>query len=109
MTERAGKSKPRKEGALYDFAPAGYLTLDREGAIRQVNLAGASLLGDERSRLVNRRFGLFVAEGGRRTFSDFLQKVFASQAKECCEVTLPQEGSQPVVVQIEGTDRKSVV
>jgi len=52
---------------------------------------------------VNRRFGLFVAERDQRAFSDFLQKVFASQAKECCEVTLPKESSQPVVVQIEGT------
>jgi PAS domain S-box-containing protein len=88
---------------LYDLAPAGYLTFDREGAIRQVNLTGARLLGVERSRLVNRRFGLFVAKGDQRAFSDFLQKVFASQAKESCEITLLHESSQPVVVQIEGT------
>ena len=28
---------------LYDFAPVGYLTLGRDGAIRQVNLAGAKI------------------------------------------------------------------
>ena len=88
---------------LYDSAPAGYMTLDREGAIRQVNLTDARLLGVERSGLVNHRFGLFVAEGDRRAFSDFLQKVFASEAKESCELTLLHESSQPVVVQIEGT------
>jgi two-component system, cell cycle sensor histidine kinase and response regulator CckA len=88
---------------LYDFAPTGYLTLDREGAIRQVNLAGARLLGIERSQLVNRRLGLFVAEGDRRAFSDFLERVFASEAKESCEVTLPQAGQHPLYVRIEGT------
>ena len=88
---------------LYDFAPAGYLTLDREGAIRQMNLTAARLFGVERSQLVNRRFGLFGADGDRRTFSDFLQKVFASEAKESCEVTLQHESSHPVVVRIEGT------
>jgi PAS domain S-box-containing protein len=88
---------------LYDSAPAGYMTLDREGAFRLANLTGARLLGVERSQLVNRRLGLFIAESDRRAFSDFLQRVFASQAKECCEVTLPQEGSQPRVVRIEGT------
>ena len=56
---------------LYDFAPAGYLTLDPEGAIRQLNLSGARLRGLERSRLLKRRFGLFVAEGDRRAFGDF--------------------------------------
>jgi len=88
---------------LYDFAPAGYLTLDPEGAIRQLNLSGARLLGLERSRLLKRRFGLFVAEGDRRAFSDFLQKVFASEAKQCCEVTLTQAGPHPFFVRIEGT------
>ncbi|MGD0259483.1 MAG: PAS domain S-box protein [Verrucomicrobiota bacterium] len=88
---------------LYDFAPTGYLTLDREGAMRQLNLNGARLLGVERSRLLNRRFGLFVAEGDRRAFSDFLERVFASQTKECCEVTLSQAGPHPLFVRIEGT------
>jgi PAS domain S-box-containing protein len=88
---------------LYDSAPAGYLTLDREGAIQQVNRTGALLLGVECSRLLKRRFGLFVAEGDRRAFSDFLQRVFASQTKECWETTLPQAGHHPLFVRIEGT------
>ena len=41
---------------LYDFAPVGYFTLDRDGTISQCNLTGACLLGVERARLVNRRF-----------------------------------------------------
>ena len=86
---------------LYDFAPTSYLTLDREGAIRLVNLTGTVLLGVERSWLVKRRFGQFVAEADRRAFSDFLTKVFASEAKQSCEVTLPREGSTPLVVRIE--------
>jgi hypothetical protein len=36
---------------LYDFAPVGYVTLGRDGTIRQMNLAGAHLLGVERARL----------------------------------------------------------
>src|SRR3990172_3113268 len=86
---------------LYDFAPTGYLNLDREGAIRQVNLTGARLLRVERSRLMNRLFGLFVADDFRPAFKAFLQKVFASHTKECCEVALLNEGRRPLFVRIE--------
>ena len=86
---------------LYDFAPVGYFTLDRDGAIRAANLTGAGLLGIERSRLIGRRFGLFVTAEDRLPFSEFLGKVFAGQGKESCEVTLAAEGNSPRCVQIE--------
>ena len=45
---------------LYEFAPVGYLTLNREGEIQQVNLTGARLLGLERSHLVGKRLSIMV-------------------------------------------------
>jgi signal transduction histidine kinase len=86
---------------LYDFAPVGYFTLARDGAIRRVNLTGASLLGVDRSGLVNRRFGLFVSADSRPAFNAFLDKVFASQAKETCEVALLKEGHEPLWARID--------
>ena len=88
---------------LYDFAPVGYLTLGRDGAIRQVNLTGARLLGVERARLPGRRFGVLVAAPDRAGFKAFLEKVFASQAKEVCEVALLKEGKGPLNVHITAT------
>ena len=88
---------------LYDFAPVGYLTLGRDGAIRQVNLTGARLLGVERARLPGRRFGVLVAAPDRAGFKAFLEKVFASQAKEECEVALLKDGKGPLNVHITAT------
>jgi formate hydrogenlyase transcriptional activator len=88
---------------LYDFAPVGYLTLGRNGAIRQVNLTGVRLLGMERAQLVGRRLGVFVAEPDRSVFSAFLEKVFASQAQEVCELAFLKEGKEPFSVQITAT------
>ena len=68
-----------------------------------MNLTGARLLGVERSRLVNRRFGLFVSDEARPAFNAFLKKVFESQAKETCEVALLKEGNHPFYVRIEAT------
>jgi PAS domain S-box-containing protein len=46
---------------LYDFAPVGYFTLDREGTVVEANLTGAALLGSDRRALLGRRFVRFVA------------------------------------------------
>ena len=89
---------------LYDFAPVGYFVLDAGGGILQANLTGAGLLGIERARLTHRRFGLPVAEGHRSTFEGFLQKVFAGQASEVCEVALlPPGGGPALFVRIKAT------
>src|SRR5208283_2972171 len=37
---------------LYDFAPVGYLTFDREGLVVEANLTVAKRLGKERSRIL---------------------------------------------------------
>jgi PAS domain S-box-containing protein len=87
---------------LYDFAPVGYLTLGGDGAIRQINLAGASLLGVERARVSGRRLGVFVAEPDRAGFKAFLETVFASRTQAACEVALLREGPAPLTVQIAG-------
>ncbi len=86
--------------ALYDFAPVGYSTLGRDGAIHQLNLAGAGLLGAERARLSGRRFDIFVAEPDRLAFNLFLEKVFTSRAQAECEVALLKEGGGPLHVHI---------
>jgi PAS domain S-box-containing protein len=88
---------------LYDFAPVGYLTLDREGSICEANLTCASLLGIQRSRLVRRPFGLFVLPADLPAFSGFLKKVFEGKAQESCEVSLLREGNPPIEVRLEAT------
>ena len=45
-----------KYNDLYDWAPVGYFTLDREGVISTLNLTGADLFYIERSLLPGRRF-----------------------------------------------------
>ena len=49
------EGEQEKYSDLYDFAPVGCLTLDREGTICEANLTGASLLGIERSRAAGLR------------------------------------------------------
>ncbi len=86
---------------LFDFAPVGYLTLDRAGVIREANLAAATILGVTRSGLVNRSIGRYVAPKARHLFDGFLMRVFTNQSREACEVTLVVEGRPPLEVKLE--------
>ena len=86
---------------LYDFAPVGYVTLDRTGIIRAVNLTAAGLTGVERSRLIGRRFGQFVAATDRPAFTAFLGTVFTSRCKEACELAFLNKGNSQSFAQIE--------
>lgn len=92
---------------LYDFAPVGYFSLDPIGTILRVNLSGALLIGEKRSRLVGGRFGYLVRNDDRATFNDFLRKVFSSQDQVECEVALLKEGISPFYAQIKGVVAES--
>ena len=58
---------------LFDFAPAGYFCLNEQGGILEVNLAGAAILGLDRSMAVKQRFGQFVALESLRRVCRVLQ------------------------------------
>jgi len=78
-----------KYAELYDFAPVGYFTFDASGMIREVNLAGAQLLGIERGLLTNKPFSRFIADAdGREIFSSHIEKVLQGQGVQRCEVSL---------------------
>lgn len=51
-----------QSGELYDFSPAGILSLDQAGTIIKLNLAGASLLEGERAWLLGNRLERYVAD-----------------------------------------------
>jgi len=86
---------------LYDFAPVGYLTLDINGLILQVNLTGVRMLGMERTRLVNQHFDQFVIADYRPGFASLLAKVFNSHSQETAVTRLKKEGSGTFFVHVE--------
>lgn len=87
---------------LYGFAPVGYLTLDRAGAIRRANLVAACLLGQERSRLVGKRLCQLVAAESRLRLDEFLVRVIESRTQQTCEVLVSPKGAVELVVELTG-------
>lgn len=59
---------------LYNFAPIGYFTLDKNCIILDVNLTGAGLLGVERSNLYKTAFIQYI-------FHEYLKQFLSSHLK----------------------------
>jgi diguanylate cyclase (GGDEF)-like protein/PAS domain S-box-containing protein len=73
---------------LYEFAPVGYLTLSGEALISEVNLAGALLLGEERKKMLQRRFARFVAPEDRDRYHRLFVSLMQHDERQACELAL---------------------
>jgi PAS domain S-box-containing protein len=73
---------------LYDFAPVGFFSLGEKNLIKEVNLAGAELLGTERAFLIRQRFSRFIAPESQDAFYFHRKNVLASEDKQVCELVL---------------------
>ena len=73
---------------FYDFSPTGFVSLDRAGAVLEINLAAATLLGRPRASLVGVHFNVFVPRAEVATFDRLVAQVFESGTHQSCELTL---------------------
>jgi PAS domain S-box-containing protein len=66
----------RKYSDLYDFAPTGYLAVNRTGKILEANLRAAAILGMKRDLLLGYYFPLRITEEeDRKNFSNVLHSL----------------------------------
>ena len=86
---------------LYNFAPVGYFTLDKNGLILDVNLAGAKLLGTERKNLINRAFIRCIGHDYQNDFHNHLKKVFEVGNKNSIELQLQKLNKEPFYAYLE--------
>jgi diguanylate cyclase (GGDEF)-like protein/PAS domain S-box-containing protein len=87
-----------KYADIYDFAPIGYLTLDAQGVILQLNLAAAILLGIKRSQIGRHRFAASVKPDLLPKFNTFLAGVIGGESKKHCELVLTETTQRPEAV-----------
>jgi hypothetical protein len=83
---------------LYDSAPVGYVTLDANGVVEEINLTGARMLGQDVPRLVGRPFLFSVREP--EAFFAHLTRCRQSDGDVVSEIVLRRTdgGSLPVEV-----------
>jgi PAS domain-containing protein len=73
---------------LYDFAPVGYVTVDKGTALRELNLTAARMLGRERDQLMGRNLDAFLAPQSARALEAMLTRVYHGAATAGIELQL---------------------
>lgn len=98
------RATQKKYFDLYNFAPVGYLTLDNQGVILELNLTGVEMLERDRRWLIGRPFMIHLTPDTRPVFFEHLDRIFRSHARDSCELTLQNPKGTHTYVQF-----KSVV
>ena len=86
---------------LYEFAPVGYFSFDGKGTILAVNLTGSLQFGVAKEALLKRAFTSFMNQDDSDLFYLHLQKVFITNSKQTCALTLLQENGKPFYAQLD--------
>jgi PAS domain S-box-containing protein len=86
---------------LYDFAPVGYFSFDRNGVITEMNLTGASLIGIERAYLIGKPFSLFLNSSYGDIFFAHRRKTQQTGQAGRCELLIQRKDGSLVPVLME--------
>ena len=86
---------------FYDFAPVGYLTLNHQGMIDEINLTGAALLKVARNKLPYHRFASFVAMEDRDRWHRHFLSVLKHDNSLSCELALQHDNGPRFYAQLD--------
>jgi PAS domain S-box-containing protein len=88
---------------LYNSAPIGYFTLDRNGVILEANATGAALFGMEKSALLKTRFTHLISPDSQDNFYFHCRELYKTAARRHCEITIIRPDGSPLYAQIESS------
>ena len=93
---------------LYDFAPLGYVTLDEDGYVQEINLAGAKLLGGEVAELVGYPLTDYVVPADRANFLEHIQSCCGEYQDVTSEFGLIAKDGRLVAAQLRSVPIKAI-
>jgi PAS domain S-box-containing protein len=85
---------------LYDFAPLGYVTLDRDGYVQEINLAGAKLFGAKRDEITGFSLVDYVAKEDQEAFQKYLGQCAEEKREVTSEVRLVTKNGLSITAQV---------
>lgn len=102
MTAQLELTRQRKKYEdLYDFAPVGYISIDEEGAILEINRAATELFAVRKERAIGTNITDYVAPDYQDAVYFFLRRINKSEERESAEMRIRSLENRFIYVQIE--------
>ena len=87
---------------IYDLAPIGYFIMDVTGKVEDVNITGATLLGRQKSRIINFKLQSFIIPECIDEFYVFLNKLNNTNTQLNCQLKFFKDDAVVIDTQVEG-------
>lgn len=91
---------------LYNLAPVGYMTLNKDGVIKEANLTLAKLLGVERVDLLKKPISQFILAEDQETYSLHQKRLFDIGVIDDWQMRLLKGDQSPIWVRLLATQAK---
>lgn len=91
-----------KFAELFNAAPVGYLIIDDEGFIREINQTGSSLLYIPRGNISGTRLDAFIVGDSLHTYKSFFSDLQTSAERLSCELRIKTKNTLTKYVQLDG-------
>jgi PAS domain S-box-containing protein len=93
---------------LYELAPVGYATLDDEGYVQEMNLAGSQLFGMDRDELIGYLFSQYVHPNDQAAFRTHIDGCCHEKEPITFEVGILAKDGRCIPVQVRGVPVESL-
>ena len=93
-TEQELEQSRHKYADLYDFAPIGYFSLDKNGIVTEANYTGCQMLGVEKSRLINKPFHSYVDKDSQNQYYLHRKAAMTPGPGQTCEITIVRKDGE---------------
>jgi PAS domain S-box-containing protein len=87
--------------AVYDCAPVGFATFDKQGVVLEANLSLADMLGVHKDSLIGSGFAQYIVLDSLDTFYSHAESVLTKGTRQYCELRLKKNDGSVLYVDFE--------
>src|ERR1700730_1896380 len=107
VSETAVNAAVQRFVDLYDFAPIAYVTFDRSGHVKEINLTAAKLLGSSRKQLIDSSFAVHVFKEDSGLFLNHLLRCRMAEPRVETELRLKDRNGEIILAHLSSSPTTS--